>query len=132
MAVAKYVIDTHALVWYLAADRRLGTKAKRIIESAESGQATIVVSVIVLLETIRLIEKGVVNQPITSIVDLLQEHPCYEIVPIDIDTVFAVSQFPNSVDLHDRIIMATAKAHQAVIITKDSFITQQKGLRSLW
>ena len=57
-----YVTDTHPLVFW-ASDRknRLGKRARRIFQEAESGKHSIAVPIMVLEETARLIEKKVVQ-----------------------------------------------------------------------
>ena len=32
----KYIVDTHALIWFLEGNPRLGTAAKQVLESQES------------------------------------------------------------------------------------------------
>jgi PIN domain nuclease of toxin-antitoxin system len=36
----KYVIDTHALVWYITNDKKLSRKAKDILSKAESSEGS--------------------------------------------------------------------------------------------
>ena len=43
----RYVVDTHALVWHLTGDARLGETARRVLEDENS---LLVVPVIVLAE----------------------------------------------------------------------------------
>lgn len=40
------VIDTHALVWYMTGDKKLGKKAKQIIDELQHGQGRLIVSVL--------------------------------------------------------------------------------------
>ena len=42
-----YVLDTHAIVWFLTNDRRLGLAARRVLED---GQSRLIVPAIVLAE----------------------------------------------------------------------------------
>jgi len=45
-----YVLDTHALIWYLRSDRKLGAQAAAIFEAAKRGETLLVVSAIVIAE----------------------------------------------------------------------------------
>jgi len=45
-----HVADTHALIWFLTRDNKLGSNAKEIFQKTEEGETIIVVSVISLLE----------------------------------------------------------------------------------
>ena len=57
-AVNRYVVDTHALFWYLTASPRLGLQARRALDEGARGQAVIYVPVIVLAELYFLNEKA--------------------------------------------------------------------------
>jgi predicted nucleic acid-binding protein len=45
-----YVVDTHALIWYLLNDKKLSSRAKTIFQAAEQNQAILIVSAIVMAE----------------------------------------------------------------------------------
>jgi len=53
-----YVPDTHALVWYLTADKQLGKQAKAALASVDAGRHQAVIPVIVLAEIMYLEEHG--------------------------------------------------------------------------
>ncbi len=52
-----YVIDTHALIWYLRGSDRLGAAARAAFDDVTSGRAHMVVPAIVLAELVMLAEK---------------------------------------------------------------------------
>lgn len=45
-----YVVDTHALIWYLLNDKKLSSRAKAIFQAAEQNQTILIVSAIVMAE----------------------------------------------------------------------------------
>src|SRR5260221_11923079 len=45
-----YVVDTHALLWYLLNDKKLSQRAKAIFQAAEQNQTFLVISAIVVAE----------------------------------------------------------------------------------
>lgn len=45
-----YVVDTHALIWYLLNDKKLSTRAKALFEAAEQHQTMLIISAIVMAE----------------------------------------------------------------------------------
>lgn len=55
--MSNYVADTHALLWYLTDDDRLGEQANLIFEETEQGEHLIIVPTIVLVESLDIIEK---------------------------------------------------------------------------
>lgn len=64
----KYIVDTHALIWYLEGKSTLGSKAKAALESADS---ELVLPVIALAETVYIVEKGRTSIP--TVQDLLSD-----------------------------------------------------------
>jgi len=57
-----YVTDTHPLVfWSSNRKRRLGRRARRILQETEQGKHSIIVPIVVLEEINRLVERKLVN-----------------------------------------------------------------------
>jgi PIN domain nuclease of toxin-antitoxin system len=69
-----YVVDTHALFWYLVGSPRLSDLGTHVFQRAFAGEATLVISPIVLLELYGLVRK--VKAPIDFSAELaLFERP---------------------------------------------------------
>ena len=64
----KYILDTHALVWYLEGNPKLGNKAKAVMSATDS---EMILPIIGLAEAAFLIEKGRIGIP--SISELLTD-----------------------------------------------------------
>ncbi len=126
----KYVIDTHALVWYLAKDKRLGKKAKSIIQGAEQGRHDVIIPVIVLLEAIDIGEKKKVKFKIKELFDFIESSPNFMVVDLDLYLVEKIVKVGKGLDLHDRIILAVAHAYDGIILTKDVEI-RERG-KTIW
>ena len=60
----KYIVDTHALIWYLEGNPRLGQQAKQVLENAES---KLVLPLIVLAESAWIIDKKRTSVPDVSV-----------------------------------------------------------------
>ena len=58
-----YVVDTHALIWYLTDDERLGSEAKKVLESIDKEKDIGVIPTIVLIEALAIFEKKVSVKP---------------------------------------------------------------------
>ncbi len=52
-----YVVDTHVLLWYLTADKKLSQTAHTIIKQAINGQANLVIPAVALAELYMIAEK---------------------------------------------------------------------------
>ena len=112
--MSRYVIDTHALLWYITTDSRIGSRAKGIIEQCENGTADAVIPSIVLIEAIRVLinpRKGINYNP-ADLLDWLDAHAQFSVYPLDINVVRAFNSSTTSLaslhDDHDRIIVVTS------------------------
>ncbi len=133
----KYILDTHALVWYIEGSQRLGQQAKAIIDSPSS---EMVLSIIVLAEIGFLIERKRVTIPsITVLLNRLNNDPRIDIYPLTLD-VFKRSQSVAGLtipELHDRFIVSTGLLWQdlgytVAILTKDRNIVNAAVLPVIW
>lgn len=119
------VLDTHALVWAVNGDARLGTNARELIsETARTGRVAI--SAITPWEIALLAEKGrlgLANETRTWIEAALALPGIY-LAPIEpaiaIDSVRLPGEF--HADPADRLIIATARYHNAPLVTADRAI----------
>ncbi len=121
----KYILDTHALVWYLTKDRRLGKKAKSIIQGAEQSRHDVIIPVIVLLKAIDIGEKKKVKFKIRELFDFIEKSPNFMVVDLDLYLVEETIKVGRGLDLHDRIILAVARAYDGIILTKDAEIRER-------
>ncbi len=133
----KYILDTHALVWYIEGSQRLGQQAKAIIDSPSS---ELVLPIIVLAEIGFLIERNRVTIPsITVLLNRLSNDPRIDIYPITLD-IFKRSQTVEGLtipELHDRFIVSTGLLWQdlgyaVAILTKDRSIVNAAVLPVIW
>ncbi|RMF26639.1 MAG: PIN domain-containing protein [Chloroflexi bacterium] len=127
-----YVPDTHTLVWYLTADRRLGAQAKAALSQVDQGQAQAIVPIIVLTEILDLEEKGRIAIQLESLLQHLQKHSHYQIVPYTLQVLVAVREVRDVPELHDRIIVATAKQYGATVLSKDPAIAASTAAKTIW
>ena len=96
--------------------------------SSSSGRA----STIVLAECLYLLEKKGRGSLFLDLLNAVEAHPAYDIYPL---TAAVLREMPNIVglaELHDRIIVATAKVNNAVLITKDEEIRRSGYIPTTW
>ena len=102
----KNVVDTHALVWYLEGNPRLGANAKSVLDEPTS---ELVVPLIALAEACWMIEHG--KSSIPTVKDLLaavDADPRVIVLPFD-RLVFNKTLDATAIaEMHDRQIVATA------------------------
>ncbi|OGG26423.1 hypothetical protein A2960_06105 [Candidatus Gottesmanbacteria bacterium RIFCSPLOWO2_01_FULL_39_12b] len=126
------VIDTHALIWYLTADKKLSKKAKHIIEEAIKDKRRLIVSVMVLLEVLVLVEKKKLKFTWEEFNHQISEFPNLIIYPIGLDVLEVMKNVGEILELHDRILVATAIIHKAVIISRDPEISSVREVETIW
>ena len=114
-----YVVDTHALVWFLTQDRKLPTQAKQVLQAAERGERQVIVPTIVLAEGMAIEEKGRTPLPKGRILDWVLTHSALVVADFDLPTVREMNRLAPELELHDRIIAATARLYGAAVITRD-------------
>jgi PIN domain nuclease of toxin-antitoxin system len=133
----KYILDTHALVWYLEGNSRLGRKAKATMTAADSD---LVLPLIALAEAAFLIEKGRIGIPsVSNLLADVKNDDRIEIQPLTL-AIFAQSLTPEGLripELHDRFIVSTGLHLQDLgytvsILTKDESITASGVLPVIW
>lgn len=143
--MAKYVTDTHALIWFLDRElAELGIGAQQAFQEAEDGRSTIYVPSISCVE---MDVKG--DNPLKPrhvplrllfrvLADIHSRQESYKLVPLDERIILNLSHIKiNSVpDPHDRIIAATALALQLPLITRDKKLVdcakEVQRLRIVW
>ena len=78
-----YVVDTHALVWHLTDDPRLGKKAKQILETPDN---RLVLPAIVLAEAKYIADRQRILVSFPEILAAIIADPRCTVYPIDVLT----------------------------------------------
>ena len=127
-----YVADTHSLIWFLTDDKRLGKQAREIYEKADLGKVLIIIPSIVLAELVFICEKKDAVIEFKNILNKLNESSNYLHYNLDMKIILEIAEMANLRDMHDRMIIATAKINKAVLITKDKKINDSKLVGTVW
>jgi PIN domain nuclease of toxin-antitoxin system len=117
-----YVTDTHSFIWYLTDSPKLSLKARDIFGSCEEGKVIIIIPAIVLLECIDIFDKKKVDLNFEEIILKIFHADNFLFSEINWSLILEVNKIKGLKDLHDRIIIATAKLFDAFLISKDSVI----------
>jgi PIN domain nuclease of toxin-antitoxin system len=116
------VLDTHALIWAVEGDRRLGATASRLIEETVQTDR-LGVSAITPWEVALLVERGRLRlgRELSGWIEDVLALPGVSLVPIEpgiaIDSVRLPGDF--HADPADRFIVATARHLDAPVLTAD-------------
>ncbi len=125
------VADTHALVWYLTDDQKLSSKARSLFLSSERGEITIVIPAIVFLECLDIFEKKKVQYDFQRLVLRISESRNFIIAELNWNLILEVERTKGFKDLHDRVIVATARLFDAPLLSRDRII-QRVYEKTVW
>jgi len=129
------VADTHAIIWYLANDSRLGANAKATFAEAVRKGDEIAISAITLVEIVYLVERNRI--PAGYFSQLMNDVDSNDSVLVEVAlsppivrtlTKVDWSQVP---DMPDRIITATALHLNVPVISRDHKI-QASNVQTIW
>ncbi|MBI2346374.1 MAG: PIN domain-containing protein [Deltaproteobacteria bacterium] len=127
-----YVPDTHALVWFLANDPRLGRRAGMVFQEAA---AQFAVPTLVLCEMHYLAERERIARDMAKILDYMRGDDRFALIPLDENVI---RHLPGGLDIHDGIIVATALAvgmarkTKSILVTRDADIRRAGLVETIW
>lgn len=127
-----YVTDTHALLWFLTNDDKLGVRARELFRSCDKGETIIVIPSIALLECLYICEKGKVDLEFRNIIEKTEGSLNYPTYPLDREVILNLETVKQMFDPHDRVIVAIAKMLNAIVITKDDKIRNSGLVKTIW
>lgn len=132
---AGLVVDTHAVLWYLADDPALSVRAAAALDAITTAGGLIYVPAICLVEAIYLAEKGrIPGVALERLLFALEEpNARFVLAPLDWIVAMAVRGIARAAvpDLPDRVIAATAAALRLPLVTKDGRI-RATNLETVW
>lgn len=129
------VLDTHALIWFLQGDSRLGLAAQAAIADAES---SLVIPAIVLAEAMWIVERGRTNIPSpAALLETINADPRFRVLPLDQAILERTISLTAITEMHDRQIVASALSlitpkTPAMLISTDHQIRDSGLVPMLW
>ena len=129
---ARFVIDTHALWWYLNSSNRLSTAAATAFRLADTGNAILIVPAIVVAEYYFLSVK--VGEPVapSELMDSLVEVRGVELSELGREQLEFLDRLPEIPEMHDRLIAAEALIRGAPLVTRDAILTASPQIETVW
>ncbi len=128
----RYLTDTVALVRYLRQSSQLGKQARQILQEATAGQHTVFISALNLMEILYLAQAKRITVNLMQVLEIISNQPNLVLVPIDANVVLAAATVDDVPELHDRILVGTAKYLQVPILTCDRIISQSRHVQAIW
>jgi PIN domain nuclease of toxin-antitoxin system len=127
-----YVADTHSLLWYFTRPNQLGTQARAAFREVDARTARLLIPVIVLAELVFVAEASRVQIDIESLWRQLSTISNVEFVKLTAARAYELRHLTAIPEMHDRLIVAEALAHNAALITRDQTIIASGLVSTLW
>ncbi len=129
------VLDTHAWVWWVSGSKLLSVKARATID-LHMAERTVRVSSISVWEVAQLVERGRLELTMETDhwVARSESLPFLEFVPVDNRIALQSTSLPGAfhADPADRLIVATALALGATLVTKDKRLRAYRHVSTVW
>ena len=126
------VTDTHALLWWFTANPKLGSGASQCFEKCEEGEFTIAIPTIVIAEALSIFDKKRISFDFKTLFKQIHASGNFILVPLDYPILEQMVDLKDISELHDKIIVSTAKYLGLPIITKDKAIQNLSYIKTIW
>ena len=122
-----YIIDTHTLVWFFTEDAKL---PKRDFNILKDSKTEVIIPTIVLAEFL-YIARRIPKIDFRSILEKIKLSKNCKIYSLSLAVIEEMLQTNETLEMHDRIIVATARLLDASILTKDRIIRKVYS-KTIW
>jgi PIN domain nuclease of toxin-antitoxin system len=127
----QYLLDTVTVVRHFTGLGKLGRQAANILNHIEQREDTMMISIISLMEIMYLAEKNRIAIDLSQTLDLIDSSAHYLIIDLNRD-VLKVAETLCFDELHDRLILATARWLDIPIISSDHKFTKIADIEVIW
>lgn len=125
-----FVVDAHSLAWFITQSPRLSKQAAEALRRAERAEVEVLIPTIVLAELLYIAERKKVPVSLTELLKQIRSGGGFRVVPFDLPVFEGMGKLPKTLEIHDRIIAATAEVYGAKVISKDEQI--KRVVTTIW
>jgi len=128
----RYVADAHAIAWFVTADRHMSDMAREALQNVGPQGPKVLVPTIVMAELAWLAEKRRVRVGVAELFGYVGATEGWEVVPFGLSVLDEFVSVGPGLEMHDRVIVATARVHNAAVVTSDADITASGLVQTIW
>jgi PIN domain nuclease of toxin-antitoxin system len=128
----RYVLDTHACLFMLAAPRKLGREARAALGRVEAGREQAWVPAAVVAEILILRDLGRVRIGLPEIKRATESAPALRFLPLDLPQLEHFATLASLRDPFDRLIVSAARAMDAALVTRDGGVADSALVATVW
>lgn len=129
----RYLLDTHVWVWWNTSAQKL---SKGVLKALSDPAAELLLSAISLWEFSKLVELGKlrINCDGLSWIREALEVERLSVIGLSPEIVWHSVTLPGEFhrDPADQLIVATARIHDATILSRDTLLAEYSHVRTLW
>ncbi len=125
------LLDTVAVVRHFSGVGRIGRTAAGVLDSIEAGDDLMLISAVSLMEILYLSEKDRIPVDLNETLRKIQASECYAVVDLNAE-ILKVAASLDFRELHDRLILATAKWFEVPVLSSDGEFRQVEGIEVIW
>jgi PIN domain nuclease of toxin-antitoxin system len=131
----RVVADSHTIAWYVGGSHRLSSVAADALAEAEETDG-IVVSVATFIDLwyVTQTTEAVTTEDLARLRESLEASSTVTLEPMTLDVVDVCITIPRELlaDPWDRLIVATAKALDVALVTRDGAIQKAELVPTIW
>ena len=128
----EYLVDSHALFWFLEYPSLLSPAADAVFRLAAAGGAVIVVPAIVVAELFSLTAKAELPILPSDLLSRINASREFAFSELGQDQLEAMGSIAGVTEMHDRLIAAEAVVRQAPVISRDKILRLSQVVDVIW
>jgi len=127
----EYLADTVTIIRHLTDSGKIGNGARNILNRVEADQATLFISVISLMEIMYLSELNRIGITLSETLQTIMLSTNYIIIDLTPE-ILQIAEKVSFHELHDRLILSTAKYLNVAVISSDEKFKEIQGIKVIW
>jgi PIN domain nuclease of toxin-antitoxin system len=126
-----HVTDTHSIVWYFTDDPRLSRRALEVFEKTIK-EGVIIIPTVVLAEIMYIAGKGKITLTFDETLQKIDSYENFIVAALDLEILKVAEKIRVDLEMHDKLIAATALYYDSSLITRDPLITKSGACATIW